>query len=315
MRLSSHPLTNYYAVWATLVTNDDYLKGVLALNYRLRCVKSKYPLLVLYTSTLSQASVDCLKRRSIAIFQVPRLAPTTTKEYTDDPRFNECWTKLIAFSLTDYSRIVLLDSDMLPLHNMDELMDLDLDLPAVSGSADAVSSKRVFAACHACTCNPLRKPHYPSNWKPENCAFTSQHASPEVAQTTGADISTGLGKLNSGLLVINPSKAIFDQIVTKMNEAGLDYQFPDQDLLADVFKGRWVALPYIYNALKTMREPAVHGAIWRDDKVKNVHYILSPKPWDELGPDGTWKGDKPIHKWWIDAYKSMRAEEKTLGVS
>ncbi|KAH7172980.1 nucleotide-diphospho-sugar transferase [Fusarium sp. MPI-SDFR-AT-0072] len=238
-------------IWATLVTNDDYLKGVLTLNYRLRCVKSRYPLLVLYT--------------------IPRLAPTTAKEYVDDPRFNECWTKLIAFSLTDYSRIVLLDSDMLPLQNMDELMDLDLDSPS--------------------------------------------HASPEVAQTTGADISTGLGKLNSGLLVINPSKVIFDQIVTKMNEAGLDYQFPDQDLLADLFLGRWVALPYIYNALKTMREPNVHGAIWRDDKVKNVHYILSPKPWDELGPNGAWKGDRPIHKWWIEAYKSMRAEEKTLGIS
>ncbi|KLO92089.1 galactinol synthase [Fusarium fujikuroi] len=302
-------------VWATLVTNDDYLKGVLTLNYRLRCVKSKYPLLVLYTSTLSQASVESLKRRGVAALQVPRLAPTTAKEYTDDPRFNECWTKLIAFSLTDYSRIVLLDSDMLPLQSMDELMDLDLDSPLLSGSGDTERSKRVFAACHACTCNPLRKPHYPPNWKPENCALTTQHVSPDTAQTTGADNSSGLGKLNSGLLVINPSKVIFDQIVTKMNEAGLDYQFPDQDLLADLFKGRWVALPYIYNALKTMRDPSVHGAIWRDDKVKNVHYILSPKPWDELGPDGTWKGDKPIHKWWIDAYKSMRAEEKTLGIS
>ncbi|EWG54350.1 hypothetical protein FVEG_17303 [Fusarium verticillioides 7600] len=302
-------------VWATLVTNDDYLKGVLTLNYRLRCVKSRYPLLVLYTSTLSQASIESLKRRSIATLRVPRLAPMTAKEYTDDPRFNECWTKLIAFSITDYSRIVLLDSDMLPLQNMDELMNLDLDSSSVSESLDATRSKRVFAACHACTCNPLRKPHYPPNWKPENCAFTSQHSSPDVAQTTGADISTGLGKLNSGLLVINPSKVIFDQIVTKMNETGLDYQFPDQDLLADLYKGRWVALPYIYNALKTMRDPSVHGAIWRDDKVKNVHYILSPKPWDELTPDGAWKGNNPIHKWWIDAYKSMRAEEKTLRIS
>ncbi|KAF5247364.1 hypothetical protein FANTH_6455 [Fusarium anthophilum] len=302
-------------VWATLVTNDGYLKGVLTLNYRLRCVKSRYPLLVLYTSTLSLTSVESLKRRSIATLLVPRLTPTTTKEYTDDPRFNECWTKLIAFSLTDYSRIVLLDSDMLPLQNMDELMDLDLDPPSVSGSGDITRSKRVFAACHACTCNPLRKPHYPPNWKPENCAFTSQHASPDVAQITGADILTGLGKLNSGLLVINPSKVVFDQIVTKMNEAGLDYQFPDQDLLADLYKGRWVALPYIYNALKTMRDPSVHGAIWRDEKVKNVHYILSPKPWVELGPDGAWMGEKPIHKWWIDAYNSMRAEEKTLGIS
>ncbi|KAM0322612.1 hypothetical protein ACHAPQ_008987 [Fusarium lateritium] len=95
-----------------------------------------------------------------------------------------------------------------------------------------------------------------------------------------------------------------------MEESGSEYQFPDQDLLADLFKDRWVALPYIYNALKTMREPAVHGAIWRDDRVKNIHYILSPKPWDEIEADGSWKGDQETHKWWFNAYESMRAEEE-----
>ncbi|KAF4964880.1 hypothetical protein FSARC_7225 [Fusarium sarcochroum] len=302
-------------VWATLVTNLDYLQGVLTLVYRLRCVKSKYSLLVLHTDSLSQAGRDILKHRGIRAQEVPRLSPTSSQGYVDDPRFEECWTKLVAFSLTEYSRIVLLDSDMLPLHNMDELMDLELDPPSLSESQDAKSSKRVFAACHACTCNPLRKVHYPKDWIPDDCSFTSQHANPGHAQTNGASVSSGLRKLNSGLLVINPSKGIFTNIVEQMEVAGSTYQFPDQDLLADLFKDRWVVLPYVYNALKTMREPNVHGPIWRDNRVKNVHYILSPKPWEELGADGTWNGTQETHKWWVDAYRAMRAEEKTLGLA
>lgn len=295
------------------MTNTDYLKGVLTLNYRLRCVKSKYPLLVLYTTTLSEAGLEILKKRNIQTLEVQRIAPSTSQEYLDDPRFLECWTKLVVFSLTDYARIVLLDSDMLPLHNMDELMDLELDSPS---SSEYEHGTRVFAASHACTCNPLRKAHYPPNWTPANCSFTTQHDKPEIAQITGADLSTGLGKLNSGLLVVNPSQSLFDQILSKMEEPiCTEYKFPDQDLLADLFKRRWVALPYIYNALKTMRDPSVHGKIWRDDRVKNVHYILSPKPWDELEGDGSWTGGQETHKWWFDAYKAMRSEEKALGLS
>jgi lipopolysaccharide biosynthesis glycosyltransferase len=298
------------------VTNTDYLKGVLTLSYRLRCVKSKYPLLVLYTSTLSQAGLDILKKRNIKTLEVQRISPSTSQDYLDDPRFLECWTKLVAFSLTDFSRIVLLDSDMLPLHNMDELMDVELDAPSLGETGDIIQSKRLFAACHACTCNPLRKAHYPPDWIPTNCSFTTQHDKPEAAQTAGASPSTGLGKLNSGLLVINPSQSLFTQILSKMDDPSCSkYKFPDQDLLADVFEGRWVVLPYIYNALKTMREPSVHGEIWRDDRVKNVHYIMSPKPWDELGADGSWTGRQEIHKWWFEAYKSMLAEEKALGLS
>src|SRR4051812_25622909 len=63
----------------------------------------------------------------------------------------DCWSKLIPFSLTQYERIVQLDSDMVVLRNMDELMDLPLD----------PEGSRVFAASHACVCNPLKKPHYP----------------------------------------------------------------------------------------------------------------------------------------------------------
>lgn len=87
---------------------------------------------------------------------------------------------------------------------------------------------------------------------------------------------------NGGLQVVNPSAAVYGIILRALQSSNTDtYEFADQSLLSDVFGGRWVAIPYIYNALKTLRWKGVHDAIWRDDEVKNVHYILSPKPWQE----------------------------------
>lgn len=72
-------------------------------------------------------------------------------------RFYDCWSKLTPFSLVEYERVVQLDSDMLVRRNMDELMDIELDVPEEEG-------RRVFAASHACVCNPLHKVHYPKDW-------------------------------------------------------------------------------------------------------------------------------------------------------
>lgn len=66
--------------------------------------------------------------------------------------------KLQPFSLVEYERVVQLDSDMILRKNMDELMDLALD----------IEGDRVFAASHACVCNPLKKAHYPKDWY-DNC--------------------------------------------------------------------------------------------------------------------------------------------------
>ncbi|KAK2612373.1 hypothetical protein QQS21_001637 [Conoideocrella luteorostrata] len=296
-------------VWVTLITNTSYLSGLLTLSHSLRAVRSKYPLIALYTNSFPTSALTALTARGISYLPVPFLSPQSGKQYTEDARFNDCWTKLVVFNLTQFNRVVQLDSDMVVFKNMDELMDLPLDPPSASGSG-----KRLFASSHACVCNPLRRPHYPSNWIPSNCAFTSQHGHPERAQTEGADPALSLGDLNSGLLVVNPSKVLFEQILKHMDHHGDDYTFPDQDLLADLYRGRWVPLPYVYNALKTMREKGVHDVIWRDDSVKNVHFILSPKPWQELDERGQWTGSNETHKWWVDANNKRLLEEKEQGL-
>ncbi len=145
---------------------------------------------------------------------------------------------------------------------------------------------------------------------PENCAFTTQHGDPEAAQKQGAPATAGLGMPNGGLQVVNPSKTVFDSISQRLanTESVQDYDFADQSLLSDLFSGRWVALPYTYNALKTMAWKETHAVIWRDDEIKNIHYLLSPKPWDENPGEEQYEN----HKWWW-AYNLARLEEEKKG--
>ena len=152
---------------------------------------------------------------------------------------------------------------------------------------------------------------YTSGRIPENCAFTSQHHDAENAQKHGAQASAGLGMPNGGLQVVNPSKKLYDLILERMttDSAIESYEFADQSLLGDLFYGRWVALPYTYNALKTL--PYVHEPIWRDDEVKNIHYILSPKPWDEKAGEES----EETHKWWTKANSDRLREEKSEGIN
>ena len=265
--------------------------------------------------------------------RIAYLLPTKShRDYSADPRFYDCWSKLTPFGLTQYKRVVQLDSDMLVRRNMDELMELPLDEPELAAQLPAPeSSRRVFAAGHACVCNPLGKKHYPRDWVPANCAFTLQHSDPAKAQTEGADPDPalpnqpfGVELVNGGLQVVVPNQALFERILGFMDENAADLDFADQSLLSTLFRGRWVALPYTYNALKTLRWPGVHDAIWQDDSVKNVHYILTPNPWDEL--DRTVEG-QPLkagitqdprnvtsHGWWAEAHRARKAAEKAAGI-
>lgn len=120
---------------------------------------------------------------------------------------------------------------------------------------------------------------------------------------------------------MNPAQAIYEKILEQLaNASTSNYDFADQSLLGDIFYGRWVALPYIYNALKTLRWEGVHDTIWRDENVKNIHYILSPKPWDDESADKQQDLEKfgqsqdPSHTWWTSLNEKRLSEEQKTGI-
>ena len=195
--------------------------------------------------------------------------PWTTAQTLAAERFSLVWTKLRAFELEEYNKVILIDSDMLVRKNMDELMDLSLD--------GTDSSKPGIAASFACSCNPRKVASYPDSWIPANCPFTPQtHPSsltiPPIKITSSSPENHRL--INSGLVVLQPQKAVMDEMIHQIqNDPEVPaMRFPDQDFLAKFYRDRVTPLPWIYNALKTLR--ACHTNLWRDEEVKNVHYIL-----------------------------------------
>ncbi|KAI5124615.1 hypothetical protein M0805_004225 [Coniferiporia weirii] len=284
--------------WLALLTNPGYLPGVLVVNHTLRAVGSKYPLVVMTVPTLSKEAFGILALCGIRTVSVEKLLPSPEGSAIREGRFGDTWTKLSVFRLTEFSRAVLLDADMVVRRNMDELMEMPLE-------------KDWIAADHVCACNPRQYAHYPRDWIPENCAYSSRDYPPAIVPGCPRPYTL----LNSGLVVLNPSMETFDGLMRFLAESPLveTFRFPDQDLFAEVFRGKWKPLSYIYNALKTLR--IIHNDLWRDEDVKCVHYILEDKPWKYRPKEGEPpKGDHhEVNKWWWDAYYDLGEDIKRGG--
>ncbi|KAJ7706052.1 nucleotide-diphospho-sugar transferase [Mycena rosella] len=277
------------AAFVTLLTKVSYLAGALVLDDGLRDTKSKYPLVVMVTPDLPQEVRDVLIKRGIPMREIRSLQPGEGVHSlaTADARFQDTWTKLRAFELEEFDRVVLLDSDMLVKENIDDLMDVPLPPGGI-------------AAAHVCACNPRKFPHYPADWTPENCAYSAV-SSPTAPPTAPAEQPRPYSQLNSGTVVLKPSlelaKDLYHFLAT--DERVPTFSFPDQDLLTTFFRGKWTALPWYYNALKTLR--TIHTPMWDDKVVRCVHYILTDKPWKVRES----KEYGVVNSWWWAQYNKM----------
>jgi alpha-N-acetylglucosamine transferase len=127
----------------------------MALQRTLESV-SEYPLVIMATSSLPGWARDMVKDDlGLEIIDIPHLSPVAGQHPGFDAafsRFDDAWTKLRVFGLTEYERVILIDSDMIFLRPMDELFDMELP------------GRDWIGAAPACTCNPFKIPDYPSDW-------------------------------------------------------------------------------------------------------------------------------------------------------
>ncbi|KAH7021256.1 nucleotide-diphospho-sugar transferase [Microdochium trichocladiopsis] len=279
-------------IWTTLLTNRGYFGGLLVLNYSLRKTNSRYLLKVMVTRDVEADTeyMEAFEAAGIPTIVVDKIEPAPR-----DGKINKgTWEKLAPWGFTEYERVVLLDSDQVILHSIDDMMDVEIPEGWV-------------ASTHACTCNPRKLAHYSKDWVPENCAFTAAN------QETGEPAAIVEGKvpenhhlLNSGTVILQPSKAQYDALMHAMNTdpAVPTMLFFDQDLLAIVYRNKWKPLPYIYNALKPMR--SCHSSLWKDDQVRILHYILD-KPWKSRQFD-TQDVIQSQHSIWWDVWAEVEKE-------
>lgn len=117
------------------------------------------------------------------------------------------------------------------------------------------------------------------------------------------------------MVVLQPSVEVMADLTEFLSTSPLvsTFRFPDQDLLATFYEGRWKPLPWCYNALKALRK--IHQPLWRDEEIRCLHYILAVKPWQTKVVD---EWEKEMHQWWWDRYHllegrlSQKGDEEAL---
>ncbi len=285
--------------YVTLLTQPNYLPGVRVLRASLARTGSPYPLAVMVTEAIDADARRLLAEEGCLVRPVDPVQPDggLTGHYAN-ARFAEVWTKLAAWQLTEFERIVFLDADMLVVATMDELFELEL-------------ADDQIAACHACRCNPNRIASYPADWTPANCHYSYG----DGGSTTAAELApAGLDRyLNGGFLVLRPDLGVYRQLGAEL--AAVDdlarYPFAEQDFLNEHYAGRWVDVSYVYNALKTL--PTQHPQLWQADAVKNVHYIID-KPWQaEPDPEGRYFELETM--WWQLADEVFDDSDRPVALS
>ncbi|KAJ3151668.1 hypothetical protein HK101_001875 [Irineochytrium annulatum] len=270
--MPSAPVPPSYA-YATLITRDSYYRAAAVLARSLHAAGSLYPLVIMHPggAGVSIETLEALQKEpGVLLKKVEYLSPKLSEGHPSKmvfARFADVWTKVEVWGLYEYELVCFLDADMLVLQNMDDVFHSLADDPSAS-----------LAAVPACVCNPHKIKTYPPSWIPSNCAHTHEGMRRRgVAEDAAAPAPPRY--FNSGLLVLRPGRerhAFLKQQLLENGDSLAGYQFPDQDWLNDLHKD-FIALPYIYNALKTLMK--YHKDVWDLKEVKNVHYILE-KPWD-----------------------------------
>lgn len=136
--------------YITLLSNKDYLLGVICLYRSLIAVDTKYPFFCALSSSVDEQVEQCLQDEGIKCVRFAKIAYNGNANSTDGGfgHWNFTFDKLLIWELTQFEKLVFLDSDMIVLRNIDSLFDCppfsavsaDCSFPGNEGWAGGLNS-------------------------------------------------------------------------------------------------------------------------------------------------------------------------------
>jgi glycogenin glucosyltransferase len=134
--------------YATLITSNDFLPGLQVMLHSLIKTKTELRIIVLLTPEVTESSRDKLSSmkamgssgKLVEIIEVPAIPNPNAKVHVEG-WINAGYTKLHIFNLTQFSKIVYIDADVLVLKNVDELFDR----PGLSAAPDVFPPDKLNA--------------------------------------------------------------------------------------------------------------------------------------------------------------------------
>lgn len=235
--------------YVTLLSNRNYLEGVLVLNETLKQVQSKYPFYCLLSLGVEEEVISVLEKKGIRYIRLDKkvfdgvVSSNSKQADWDYSNWNYTFDKLQIWGLVQFEKMVFLDSDMIVTNNIDHLFD----------------------------CKP----------------FTASLAG--VLFPTNHDIHI----LNSGLMVVEPSKEIEEEMIQiakvmipEMQAKNLP--LGDQDVInayfPDWFEHKDLILDDGYNLYAHYLQSYMRHERYAIDekgkrKINVIHFVGKEKPW------------------------------------
>ena len=263
--------------YITVLTNRRYLPGVWALAQSLKKAKSQHELFVLIPEDKQSELQEVLTQWGLKTLTRPRLDPP--EEVMDDGNkahyWRETFFKLRAAGLIKFRKIILLDSDMIVMKNLDGL---------------------------------FQKPSF-------------------SAVAAGRSVIPSWIRLNSGLMVLEPSEALETQLLACIKPAIRERQATGLQVgYQDVFNAAcpdWpqrteLHLPEEYNVLRGYAGRLCRKYIPGGYRgVFLFHFIGSVKPWDYTAVNYVkmfWHGVSQWNFAELRAFLAYRKYLKTCGI-
>lgn len=113
--------------FVTLLSSPAYLEGVIVLHRSLQKYgKTVYPFMCVCSQSIDNHVIDVLEKEGIVTYKLPISSIEgldLSKQHTAYERWSNTFDKLMIWGLTEFDKIVYVDSDMIILDNIDNLFD------------------------------------------------------------------------------------------------------------------------------------------------------------------------------------------------
>ena len=111
-------------VYITLLSTDSYMWGAIMLNTCLKKVHAQYPLHVVCSDSISERTIATLHQCGLTTIQLTEhLNQATDMSDREDSYWRNTFDKLYVWDMTQYEKVVFLDSDMQIVRNIDDLFE------------------------------------------------------------------------------------------------------------------------------------------------------------------------------------------------
>lgn len=294
MKTIEHKVNNNqpkHAYGTFLFRDSGYLPGILMVAYKLSKLSPGIQLICLCTDDIDEGSLSLIRKFYDRVINIDGLKIGRNRVGRQQP-LPYMFTRFRFLDLKGLDKILILDSDMLPLKDLRGLFQLNAPAGVLN------ESKEIIKADQAEEDVVINK----WSWH-EKYDSVCPHGSliPKIITNRPMKDPKGNMGINGGLMLFKPSKSDFSRFINWCHEPSNSkiiesMEWPDMQTITAFYSGKWTNIDAHYLGLYGF--PNVKS-------LKGIHFI-GPKPWQWRLKGFEYRlNNFPDYKLWAEEYLNM----------